>query len=289
MTENSAAQLDKVTVIIVTFNSAHCLPGLGKLLSNFNHIIVVDNGSDDDSVRQAHVCLPHAKILALPNNLGFGAANNRALVQVTTPFALLLNPDCEITPTAVNQLIQTAQDFPQAAVIAPQLIKSNGQADVNYRWPHHLWTSRGPGVQAGPASVGFVCGAAMLLRMQAFETTGFFDETFFLYYEDDDLCMRLFNAKLGMIVEPNATALHRSRGSVKGNRPLHSEYLRGYHHAQSKLIFASKYQSKAIAQSQRIKLLFLTCLAMSLRVLLPSPRLIARLVGRLRGLLAWKQ
>lgn len=275
--------LDQVTVITVTFNSAHCLPTLGAALANFSNIIIVDNGSNDDSASKSSIYLPQAHVLALPDNLGFGAANNRALAKVQTTFALLLNPDCEITPQAVHELLRTATQWPDAAMVAPQLRQPNGQADVNYRWPHLLWNSRGPAITDGPACVGFVCGAAMLLRMSAFNGQ-FFDERFFLYYEDDDLCTRMFNQRKAMVIAPSATAIHRSRGSVKGRNPLRSEYIRGYHHAQSKLIYASKYQSIAIARQQQRKLLWQTALALMLRVLVPSPRHVARMVGRLYGL-----
>ena len=279
--------LGQVTVIVVTFNSAHCLPALQHSLETFEHIIVVDNGSDDGGAQLTPQYLPQAHVLALPQNLGFGAANNRALARVTTPFALLLNPDCEITRECVQGLLDTADTFPDAAVIAPQLLQPAGQPDINYRWPHLLWKSRGPGVQDGPACVGFVCGAAMLFRRSAFANSGYFDEQFFLYYEDDDLCLRLFQAKHPMIIDPAHTALHKSRGSVRGQSPWRSEFLRGYHHAQSKLIFARKHQTLEIAVAQRRKLLLATSLALVLRVLIPSPRLIARMMGRWRGLLAW--
>jgi hypothetical protein len=75
---------------------------------------------------------------------------------------------------------------------------------------------------------------------------------------------------------------------VRGRSPLRSEYLRGYHHAQSKLIYARKYQSSAIASQQQSKLLWQTALALVLRILVPSPRHVARMVGRLSGLSHFK-
>ncbi len=81
----------------------------------------------------------------------------------------------------------------------------------------------------------------------------FFDEQFFLYYEDDDLCTCLFNQRQAMVIDPVATATHHSRGSVRGRSPLRSDYIRGYHHAQSKLIYAHKYQSTAVARHQQRK------------------------------------
>jgi GT2 family glycosyltransferase len=280
-------QLDQVTVITVTYNSAHCLPAMGAALADFANVIVVDNGSDDGCAAKTRSHLPQAHLLALPHNLGFGAANNRALQQVTTPFALLLNPDCEITPECVQQLLRTAHQWPDAALLAPQLLQHNGHAEVNYRWPHLMWNSRGPAVTEGPACVGFVCGAAMLLRMSTFNHQ-FFDERFFLYYEDDDLCTRLFAERKSMVIDPLATATHRSRGSVRGKSPLRSEYIRGYHHAQSKLIYASKYQSAEQAMAQRKKLLWQTAVLLPVRLLAYNPRLLARMWGRLQGVLNWK-
>ena len=292
MTDGTATVADQailqdVTIVIVTFNSAHCLPELGRLLAGCPHITVVDNGSDDGCVQAVGQHLPNAHVIALHNNLGFGAANNRALAQLQTPFALLLNPDCEITPQTIVQLLHTAHQWPQAAMVAPQLLQANGAPEINYRWPHLLWHSRGPAVTDGPACVGFVCGAAMLLRMSAFGGK-FFDERFFLYYEDDDLCTHLFNQRQAMVIDPAATATHRSRGSVRGKHPLRSEYIRGYHHAQSKLIYARKYQSTFAARQQQHKLLWQTALALFVRVLVPSPRHVARMIGRMAGLVKFR-
>ncbi|MBP6220787.1 MAG: glycosyltransferase family 2 protein [Limnohabitans sp.] len=276
----------QVTIVVVTYNSAHCLPMLAPLLSVCPNVVISDNGSDDDTAINVKALLPHAKLLAHGRNLGFGAANNRALDQVETPFALLLNPDCEMTPQALQELLAAAEDFNDAAVLAPQLMASEVKAEVNYRWPTAYWLSRGPAAE-GPLCVGFVCGAVMLLRMERMAMTGFFDEQFFLYYEDDDLCLRLFQAKLPMVLCPQVKVLHRSRGSVRGKSPWRSEYLRGYHHAQSKLIFLNKHESLQAAKRLQRQLIWTTTLALPLRVILFSPKLVARMWGRLRGLLEW--
>ena len=276
----------QVTIVVVTYNSAHCLPMLAPLLSVRPNVVISDNGSDDDTAVKAQTLWPQAKVLAHGRNLGFGAANNRALALVKTPFALLLNPDCEMTAPALQELLAAADDFKDAAVLAPQLMASEDRAEVNYRWPSAYWTSRGPAAE-GPLCVGFVCGAVMLLRMERMTTVGFFDERFFLYYEDDDLCLRLFQAKLPMVLFPQVKVLHRSRGSVRGRSPWRSEYLRGYHHAQSKLIFLNKHESLQAAKRLQRQLILTTTLALPLRVILFSPKLVARMWGRWRGLLEW--
>lgn len=282
----SLPSLDQVTVVVVTHHSAHCLGGLNALLQHCPHLIISDNASNDGTPEQARAMWPQAQVLQHASNMGFGAANNRALAMVTTPFAFLLNPDCEITPEALLALMDQAQQMPEAALLAPQLVGARGQAEVNYRWPHTLWTSRGPAAD-GPACVGFVCGAAMLFRMELFASVGFFDERFFLYYEDDDLCLRLFKARLPMLLLPGIEALHRSRGSVKGAAPWKGEYVRGYHHAQSKLIFEQKHGTLEQALIQRRRLLWSTGLALPLRALLFSPRRLSRMWGRWVGLMRW--
>ena len=274
---------DNVTVVMVAYNSAHCLPGLSAGLQTMHKIIVVDNASDDDLQTQLPLTLPQASLLRNARNLGFGAANNRALAQVTTRYALLLNPDCLPTKDFLDGLLQAAAEFPDAAIIAPHLIRRNGTPEVSYRWPATHWVSRGPKAD-GPCCVGFVCGAVMLLNMDVMKRIGFFDETFFLYYEDEDLCQRVFLAGEQIVVVPDVEITHLSRGSVKGPNPLKSEFIRGYHHAQSKLVFERKYFGAALANSLRCKTLLLALLTLTLRLLLPQPRYLARLLGRIVGL-----
>lgn len=273
----------QVTVVVVTFNSAHCVPALAEALAQGPAVVVVDNGSHDGTCDAVRERLPRARLLALPTNLGFGAANNRALATVATPYALLLNPDCLIRTDDVAALWRTAEQWPQAAIVVPQLVDSQGRPQVNYGWPRGLAHSRGPGAQ-GLLCVGNACGAVMLLRLDALPTREWFDTRFFLYYEDEDLCLRLFRAGQPILVDPQVRVGHLNRGSVRGRRPLQTEYLRGRHHATSKLLFTAKHVGEAAARRQRRRTLVLALLTLALRVLAPSPRLVARLWGRICGL-----
>jgi N-acetylglucosaminyl-diphospho-decaprenol L-rhamnosyltransferase len=276
-------RLHDVTVIIVTFNSGHCIADLAPALAQFPHVLFSDNASEDGSVQQARLSVPHAIVLEHTRNLGFGAANNRALAQVQTPFALLLNPDCELNVEAAAQLLEVAVQYPEAAITAPQLLRKDRSIDVNYRWPANQWKPRWDEAAQAPCCVGFVTGAVMLFRLAHFSRTDFFDEDFFLYYEDDDLCLRLFKAKKSIIVAPQVQWLHASRGSVRGKQPIRAEYWRGYHHAQSKIIFARKHRSASQAQRLKWQTLLWALLALPFRLALPSPKLVARLWGRVVG------
>ncbi len=286
MTTSTAASnshLSDLTVVIVTYNSAHCIDALASALQGFPYVTVVDNASNDACADLAQQGLPQARVFRNARNLGFGAANNVALREVSTPYALLLNPDCEVSETSALALLEVAKALPEAAIIAPQLLRDNREPHVNYRWPSTHWPPKGPGAQ-GLCSVGFACGAALLLNMAVMRPIGFFDEAFFLYYEDDDLCQRVFAAKKSMVIAPHVGMLHASRGSVRGSSPWRAEYWRGYHHAQSKIRFTAKHVSVVRAAALRRRVLFLAVLAMPLRLLLPSPAQIARLAGRVAGL-----
>jgi len=125
--------LDQVTVVLVTYHSAHCLDALDALLAHCPHILISDNGSTDGTPGQARMRWPQAVVLEHGRNLGFGTANNRAIAQVKTPLAFLLNPDCEVTPDGLRELVRAANGLPEASIVAPQLQGAPGQADVNYR------------------------------------------------------------------------------------------------------------------------------------------------------------
>jgi len=278
---------DDITVIVVTFNSGHCIPALAKILAKLPNVFIVDNASDDETTIEVRRTLPNATLLQNNRNIGFGAANNLALAAVTTPYALLLNPDCLPSADFFEGMLKAAAQFSDAAIIAPHLIRRNGEPEVSYRWPATHWKSNGSKAE-GPCCVGFVCGAVMLFNMEIMKGVGFFDESFFLYYEDEDLCQRVFTQGKQIVLVPDVEIVHLSRGSVKGPSPLKSEFIRGFHHAQSKLVFETKHFGKANAKQLQLNTLLLALLTLFLRLMLPQPKYIARVVGRIAGLLKYK-
>ena len=130
--------------------------------------------------------------------------------------------------------------------------------------------------------MGHACAAAWLLRCDA--QCWRFDTDFFLYYEDEDLCLRIFNARQGVLIDPAAVATHANRGSVKGGSVVKAEWGRGYHHSRSKIVFMRKHHSPAAARRTRRQALWLGGLELLLRVLTLQPRLIGRSAGRWAGM-----
>ena len=280
------ALLVQVTVLVVTYNSSHCVAALAKGLRELAHVIVVDNASQDDTCAAVQTHLPAATLLRLPANRGYGVANNEGLARVRTPYALLLNPDCVITPAAVAELVAAARTWDQATLLVPQLVDGAGHQQINYSWPRHAWRPRG-GAAEGPLNVGYACAAVMLVNLSRLQATlgdgAGFDPRFFLYYEDEDLCLRVFQRHGQILVLPGVEVVHFSRGSVKGAKPWRAEYWRGFHHAQSKIRFQFKHFGVAAGRRARRRLLGSACLNVLARALLLSPKHLARAWGRLRG------
>jgi N-acetylglucosaminyl-diphospho-decaprenol L-rhamnosyltransferase len=204
---------DQVTVVLVTYNSRRILPLALASLAGLPHVTIVDNGSRDGTPALARELMPHATVIEAGANLGFGRANNLALRQVTTPYALLLNPDCELQPGAMVALLAAVQRYPEAAIWGPKIYDAPGQLGLCYRPPFYAPQPKALIDPEGDLCTEFLTGAAMLLNMRLMREVGFFDEWFFLYFEDDDLCLRARQAGHPLLLVNDAHVLHRVKQS----------------------------------------------------------------------------
>lgn len=216
MTERPGAPPD-ITPVLVTYNSAGILRWSLPPLADCAAVVVVDNHSADDTVALVRELLPRATLIQTGRNLGFGRANNLGLEAVTTPYALLHNPDAQLEPGALWTLHEAARRHPEAAIVAPALWDQAGDAPPViadfFRGPWHAPASRPAPEPAGELCTEFVTGAAMLLNLALMRRVGFFDPWFFLYFEDDELCLRVRAAGLPIVVVPQARMRHRVRQS----------------------------------------------------------------------------
>lgn len=233
--------LNDVTVVSVTYKSQGVMGTMAKTLAQFPHVIVVDNASHDGTAEAVARQVPHAQLIANADNLGFGQANNQAVAEVKTPFALLLNPDCEISPSSVLALLERMTELPSVAIAAPQGWCPDGTPQMAYRHAFFEKVPRQPyQVPQGPVSAKWLHGCCLLVRVDVFRSFGGFDKRFFLYYEDDDLCLQTLKAGYECICEPAATALHQggasSQPTVQVLLKKHFNYLRSRHLAIEKYL-----------------------------------------------------
>jgi N-acetylglucosaminyl-diphospho-decaprenol L-rhamnosyltransferase len=208
-----------VTIVCVTYQSAALAQDMADRLRQFPHVVLIDNASGDGCADLLASELPHARMVKNASNLGFARANNQAVALVKTPFALLLNPDCDIALPALEALMAAMAAYPRAAIVAPQGRKPCSAPQPSYRHAFFERRARLPyRIPDGTCSAKWLHGCCMLVRVAAFRHFGGFDERFFLYYEDDDLCLRALAAGYDCLLEPAAEVLHAG-GASCGSSP----------------------------------------------------------------------
>ncbi|MFZ2468744.1 glycosyltransferase family 2 protein [Parvibaculum sedimenti] len=200
-----------INVIIVTFNSAAVVRDAVRSLPRGMNVIVVDNASADQSVLVAGA--EGARCITCDSNIGFGRASNLGAARSSAEFILFLNPDAVLGEHALEAMYRAAMRFPDAAIVGPRLIDGEGRTCLRYSSILHPLSDdalNAPCEPEGVCCMPLLTGAALLCRRSAFEQVGGFDENIFLYYEDDDLCLRLRRAGWSLLYEPEAEVFHGS-------------------------------------------------------------------------------
>ncbi|WP_237214188.1 glycosyltransferase [Falsiroseomonas oryziterrae] len=225
----------RVTVVTVTYASAGTIGDFLASCPDDLPVLVVDNASPDDTLARVRAVRPRARIIENARNLGFGAACNLALDGIGTEFALLANPDARLSAEAVAALVAAADAFPDHRLVAPLLLDAEGRPvrswNVAQAWRRRLPRDReGEPWPAGPVCVAFASGACLLMRPA---DPLRFDEGFFLFYEDDDLCARAG----GALLEPAARVAHA--GGRSSPRSLATSWRKARCMAWSRLRFTA--------------------------------------------------
>ncbi len=179
-------------------------------------ILVVDNASADDSVELLGQRFPAVRCIANPDNRGFARAANQGILGTRSRYVLLLNNDTEVLPGTLKALVEFADAHRDAGAVGCRLLQSDGK-------PHRLPASIFSPLawdQEHPRRVPWLVGAALLLRREALEAIGGLDETFFFYYEDLDLGLRLRRAGWRNYFNPEGRIIHHEKASTALVRPM---------------------------------------------------------------------
>ena len=226
--KNTSSDLVNQFVYIVILNwngwrdTIRCLDSLQQLDYASSQIIVVDNGSTDDSCFQIESAHPKIKLLRSDSNLGFGGGCNigiRYALAHGADFIWLLNNDTVVQSVTLSALVNQMHSDPYNGAVGsvlfymnnPNAIQAWGGGYVNFLTGRstHCFSP------VDPNSLNYLTAASMLLRKEALEEVGIFDEkSFFMYWEDVDLCYRLRNGGWKLDVAPGAKVLHQESGSL---------------------------------------------------------------------------
>ena len=216
------ASAQKVGIIVLNYNGGRrllsCLYSLKQLDYPNKEIIVVDNGSGDDSLSPAENQFPHLTFIKNGKNEGFAKGMNigmRLALERGAQWCWIFNNDAEADPAALSLLISIAEEHPQAGLLSPVIYETESgdiwfaKGTIEYSRMRVLHTSpvkRELLSTAYPSE--FLTGCALLIKKELIETVGFLDERFFLYYEDADYSLRALAAGFLCLVVPEARVSH---------------------------------------------------------------------------------
>jgi N-acetylglucosaminyl-diphospho-decaprenol L-rhamnosyltransferase len=259
--------VDGLSAVVVTYNA---LPWIERCLESVRGLetIVVDHGSTDRTLDLVERRFPDALVLRRENR-GYGAGLNAGLQAASGEFVLLLNSDAWAEEGAVDRLLAFAESHARAGLVGPRASNPDGTRQLTVRAFPTLWRlateylflrklaprSRAlnafyaGGLDLGQAqTVDWVMGFAMLVRRKAVEAVGGFDESFFMFSEETDLCRRLWDAGWEVWYAPQAEFTHVA-GASHGGR-MFDENVRGH------LRFLAKHRGEAYAERARTLLLW---------------------------------
>ena len=216
--------MKSVLVIVLNWNgwrdTVECLTSLEKLNYRNFQVVVIDNGSTDDSVLRIRLAFPGVSIIEAKKNLGFAGGCNlgiRHALEEGAEYVWLLNNDTTVDPDALVALVQKAEADPQVGAVGsaiysavdPDRLLAWGGGRVNF-W---LGRSRHFLSSVPDSEIQFLTGASLLLTRSVLESVGLLDEGFFMYWEDADYCFRLRRASWKLAAAGDSKVWHKEQGS----------------------------------------------------------------------------
>lgn len=233
----------RVAILVLSWNGRDdtlaCLASLQQVDYRACEVMVVDNGSTDDSVAAIRAAHPQVKLIETGENLGYVGGNNAGLAHVLATgadYALLLNNDTEVAPDFLDRLVEAAEAQPAIGIVGPTL--------YYFDRPEVIW-SAGGGVDWGqgrtwmigldeedrgqygqtPRPVDFVTGCALLIKRPVMEQIGLLDARFFAYYEETEWCVRAARAGFKILHVPRAKVWHKISPAARMTSPTVHYYM----------------------------------------------------------------
>ena len=239
-----------ITAVVVSYNTCEllerCLASLRAQIEVELRTVVVDNASADGSVEMVRCRFPEVELVELPDNRGFGGAINVACARDRREYVLLLNSDATLADGGAAALVAAARRHPEAAVVAPRLLNTDGTLQRSaWPFPHAgrimlealglhrplrrmgILEDLGTWAHDDERIVDFLVGACLLIRADALAEVGGFDERFWLYGEEADLQRRLAARGWRAVFTPAANATHVGGASSRESLPRLRQFYAG--------------------------------------------------------------
>lgn len=246
--------IDAVVVTHDSFEDVQALMASRETLGAFRRIVLVDNASTDETCALARGA--GLDVIALRDNRGFAAAANIGAARTEGPVFALLNPDIAVFERSDVTTLSRGLSDPTVGAVAPALLLPDGVVQDSARRvpsPFDLVVRRLAGrtpdaVRSTAAvDVDWTVGACLLLRRAAFDAVGGFDERYFLYFEDVDLCVCMARGGFRVRYDPTVTVAHRHRAASRG----HLTSVAARHHVRSALRFYRRHPRYLVPRRAR--------------------------------------
>ena len=231
-----------LSVIIVSYKSDYVIENCINSIHSEIEIVVVDNSNNDQLKEKIETKYKNVKYILSKENLGMGAGNNLGIKNVNKDFVLILNPDVTLEKSSIDEMIIASQEIENFGIIAPLSDKSE--------YPNYTLKRMNDFDPIKPFKVKSVDGYAMLLNLKKLKKLNgfyFFDENFFLYLENEDLCLRLEKNDENIYIVPKSKIHHLGGKAVDPKYKNEIEYLRNWHWMWSKFYFNKKHYGYLIA------------------------------------------
>ena len=231
-----------LSVIIVSYQSEYVIENCINSIDNEIEIIVIDNSSNDQLKEKIESKYKNVKCILSKENLGMGAGNNLGIKNTNKDFVLILNPDVTLEKRSMEEMIFASKKIDNFGIIAPLSDKSE--------YPNYTLKKNYDFDPIKPFKVKSVDGYAMLLNLKKLKKLNnfyFFDENFFLYLENEDLCKRLNKYDEDIYIVPKSKIHHLGGKAVDPKYKKEIEYLRNWHWMWSKFYFNKKHYGYLIA------------------------------------------
>lgn len=240
---NANKSLPRVVVIVLNWNGSAdtlcCLESLEKVTYPGCEVLVVDNGSTDESVAILRRAFPHVNLIETGQNLGFVGGNNVGLEYARgsgAEYALLLNNDTEVAPDFLDHLVAAAESDGQVGITGPSIYyfdepdtfwSAGGSIDWKKGVTSMIGINQIEQGQYGtqPHLVDFVTGCALLIKMDVVNKVGMLDPRFFLYYEETEWCVRVRNAGYDILHVPASKIWHKISPVAREASPMVHYYM----------------------------------------------------------------
>ena len=243
--------MTRLSIVIVTYNSKGDLENVLRSLTQpapeVDHdVVVVDNASTDGTPAYLRERWPGIGVIASEANVGFAKANNLAVRATVSELVLLLNPDTIVPPGVVDRLVSTLDTRRDVAIVGPRIVDGQGRAELSFGAMMTPWSElrqkllvRGNDRGLPPFStavdrmtrrtheVDWVSGACLMIRRADLDAVGGFDERFFMYTEDVDLCASVRLRGRSVLFTADSEVVHlRGRSAASAARATAEAYRR---------------------------------------------------------------